>query len=321
MTEERLSHAIMKAQALVRGDRVALICPSGRPASASVVQRCLHLVEEMGFTPIVGRHVKSIFGPMAGQDAERLQDLHSALEDESVRGIFCISGGWGALRLLPQLNFDQVRKFPKVMVGCDENTSLLSAINTLTGLVVLHGPNLDQIKSRYSFKKFVAATTGKEPLDTIKCVDSADDLFERAAYAPVSGIAEGTTAGGNLSAVSSLFGTPYQPILKDSIVCLEDINEYNGTLDRWLTNIYLSGRLKEVAGIAFGSFVNCNGKGAENSLPLEDTSEEMLKSTNRPSCFGLKFGQTKDTNVVPIGIKTRLNSQAGTLEFLEPALI
>lgn len=311
----------LKAPPLVPGDRIALICPSGRQATASVVQRCIRIVEEMGFLPKVGKHVLAVHGPMAGQDSQRLNDLTDALTDESIRGIFFISGGWGSLRLVSLLNFDLILDSPKVMMGCGENTSLLSAINSMTGLVVLHGPNLNQITTRYTFDACKKVLHAEAEPQVISCSDSADDLFQSGHYAPVGGIAEGITVGGNLSALSYLSGTPYSPSYKESLLLLEDANEFNGTLERWFTNLNLGGALRACNGVAFGSFENCGGKGAENSLPFEDTASDTLRQLRKPSLFGLKFGQRRETKIVPLGINARLDTTSATLEFLESPFV
>lgn len=307
----------LKAPRLVPGDRVALICPSGRPSTPSVVQRCTKVVEEMGFRPVLGKHVLAVHGPMAGQDSQRLNDLTDALTDDSIRGIFFVSGGWGSLRLVSLLNFDLVLDSPKVMMGYGENTSLLAAINTATGLVVFHGPNIDQITKRYTFNACKTLFQSNSDKYVISSFDSNDEMFSAGSYAPISGVAEGITVGGNLSALSFLSGTVYAPSYKDALLVLDDANEFNGTLERWFTNLHLGGCLRACSAVAFGGFENCGGKGAENSLPFEDTAGDTLRELGKTSLFGLKFGQRADTNVVPIGIPARLDTESATLEFSE----
>lgn len=307
----------LKAPRLVPGDSVALICPSGRPTTPSVVQRCIKVVEEMGFRPVLGKHVLAVHGPMAGQDSQRLNDLTDALADDSIRGIFFLSGGWGSLRLVSLLNFDLILGSPKMMMGFGENTSLLAAINATTGLVVFHGPNIDHITKRYSFDACKALFHRNSSKYVISCIETSDEMFSSGSYAPVSGVAEGITVGGNLSALSCLSGTTYAPSYKDALLVLDDANEFNGTLERWFTNLHLGGYLRACSGIAFGAFENCGGKGAENSLPFEDTAGDTLRQLGKTSLFGLKFGQRSQTNVVPIGIPARLDTKSATLEFSE----
>lgn len=304
---------------LVPGDRVAVISPASRPANASVLQRCIRIVEDWGLKAVPGAHALSVYGSMAGRDSERLNDFTDAFLDESIKAIFFLSGGWGSLRLVSLLNYDMFFDSQKILMGCGENTSLLAAINSMTGTVVFNGPNLDQVTSRYtheSIKQFLFHSGSDY---SITCGDTEEDLFEFAPYSPFGGIVEGVTLGGNLSALSYLSGTSYMPSFKDGILLLEDANEFNGALERWFTNLKLSGKLSLTNGIAFGAFENCGGKGAENSLPIQDAAGDVLTRMEKPCLFGLKFGQTKNTNVVPMGLPARLDTHRGTLQYLSPA--
>lgn len=139
-------------------------------------------------------------------------------------------------------------------------------------------------------------------------------------YAPSVGTVAGLLLGGNLTAIGSLMGTPFEPDFANTILFLEDKNERNDMLDRWFSTLYVSGQLDKVAGIAFGDFVNCGRKGSANMLSLEDLFGDRLKEMNKISCFGFPLGQCEESYSVPIGVSVRLNSQAGKLEFLESAL-
>src|SRR5438067_2008858 len=132
---------LIKPPALRPGARVGLIAPASRPESPAVVQRCSRIVEEMGFRPVVGKNVLRTHGYMAGRDAERLDDLNSMIDDETISAIFCLTGGFGSIHLLPDVHYPALRQSPKIIVGADDNTHLLLAIHSKTGLVTFSGPN------------------------------------------------------------------------------------------------------------------------------------------------------------------------------------
>lgn len=310
----------LKPRALKSGDRVAIVSPGSRPEGPGAMQRCLQVIEQMGFKAQVGSNAMNIHGFMAGTDAERLADLNNALADETIAAVFCTTGGFGTLHLLPEVNYEALRRSPKIIAGCDDNTSLLNAITAKTGLVTFHTPNLDQVKTRTTFdrmKSMLTSTAVPAPIETRSA--GSDDL-QFNGFSPVKGTVEGTLAGGNLTAFVSLLGTAFEPAVRDTILFFEDKNEQFGILDRWMTTLYIGGFLQAASGVAFGAFENCDSKGSVNMLSHEDTFGDRLKALNKVSCFGMPFGQTKNTHVVPINIKAKLNSEESRLEFGESPL-
>jgi len=312
---------MLKAPALKKHDRIGLVCPASRPDSPVVLKRCQQIVEDMGFVPVVGKSVMKTHGYMAGTDEERLEDLMSFLHDDSIAGIFCVTGGFGSMHLLPYLEYKRIAVQPKVIVGGDDNTSLLTAIHARSGLVTFVGPNLDQINSKYSFERFRDAVTGKGHLAPVTVADVHSDGYMRpVAYSPVAGDIKGRLLGGNLTALVSLMGTEYQPNFEDAILFLEDRDERNDILDRWFTTLYVSGELGRLGGIAFGQFENCSTKASFNMLSLEELFGDRLCLLHIPSCFGFPIGQGKEAATVPLGVTVHLDTEKARLEFLEPAL-
>ncbi len=309
----------VKPHALKRGDKVALVSPASRPDGPAVIAQAVKVMEWMGFKPIVGENALNMQGFLAGSDSERLADLMNAFQDDSVKGIFCLSGGYGSLRLLDRLDYDLIAQHPKVIVGSDDNTALLLAINKRTSMVVFHGPNLDQLNSPASFEDLQLVISQKKPLKPLN-VRIGKIAFGGAHYAPVSGLVTGRLLGGNLTAIGSLMGTPYQPDFDRSVLFLEDKNERNDMLDRWFSTLYVSGVLQKVSGLAFGDFVNCGRKGSSNMLSLEDLFGDRLKELNKPSCFGFPIGQGEDSYTLPIGVLAKLDTGKGKLEFSESAV-
>lgn len=319
--EAVLAQEILKASALKPGSRVALIAPGSRPANPMVFKQCVQVVEDMGFVPLPGANVMRNDGFCAGSDQERLDDFQNALEDPSVAAIFCVSGGYGALRLLPLLDFGQIRENPKVFLGSGDNDAILLAINKLTGLVVFHGPNIDEISDKETFDSVRRTLSGDDAERHIYCRKPNEPAYKGVNYALNGRTCAGIVCGGNLSALSSLFGTRYQPELQDKILVLDDFAERNSILDRWFTTLYLAGSLNQVAGIAFGAFPSCGPRGSDNMLSVEDTFGDRLIETGTAACFGFKFGLANNDSVMPIGINAELDCNAGVLSYSETALV
>ncbi|MBA3993019.1 MAG: hypothetical protein C0469_05775 [Cyanobacteria bacterium DS2.3.42] len=328
---------VLKPKALKPGDRVAVLCPAGRPHNPASVNRAKAIVEEMGFKPVVGKNALKIYGTMAGTDEERLSDFNDALTDDSIAGIFCVTGGYGALHLVDKIDWDKLKENPKVIAGSDDICHLLLAAYARTGIVSLHAPNMDRISSQQSFDSLKQAVTSKDPLPLVKSnywgiEASTDGSSEKQArlpddkwqiaysYAAVEGTGEGPLMGGNLTALGSLMGTPYQPSFKNAVLFLEDINEDHGVLDRWFTNLYLAGALSEISAVAMGDFENCRTKECFNMYSLEDLFGDRMKELNRPCCFGMPLGQSVRSLTAPIGVNVKLDATKGTITYLESAV-
>ncbi len=309
--------APLKGRALKSGDKVGIVAPASRPDGWLAVARASSILSDMGFVPIVGKSVLSIHGYLAGTDESRASDLNGFIKDRTVRGIFCISGGYGSLRILEQIDYDGLKADPKVIVGSDENTSLLLAIHKMTGLICFHGHNLDNIRTRQVFDDIASAVTSTKVLPPVETIDEFPSGF---IYAPVDGTVEGLTSGGNLSALFSLMGTRFQPSLKNRILLLEDKNERPDVLDRLLVSLDVSGQLQKVAALLFGQFDNCGIRGAYSMLSAEELFDEKVRELKIPSCFAMAFGQTQMCRVLPLGVKAMAMTGKGRIDFLEPAL-
>ena len=318
-SELDLSNEQIKAPALKAGARVGLICPGSRPASPSALHRASKIIEELGYTPVTGKSVLSYGGFTAGSDQARLEDLQSFLADDDIEAITCVSGGYGAARLLPLLDFAQLRKTPKIIIGSGDNDTLLAAINQLTGLVVFHGSNLADVDDKYTYNALRHTLSGSRQNLSINCSDANDEPFEIKYYSLSDELCRGTVSGGNLTAISSLFGTKYKPDFTGKILVLDDFSERNSILDRWFTTLYLSGTLSSISGLALGGFPSCHPRGGNNMLSVEDTFGDRLKELSVPACFGFKFGGDSKSNYLPIGISAELDCKKGTMTYLESA--
>ncbi len=310
----------LKAKALKHGDHVGLIAPGGRPYKPSVVSRAARLVEDMGFKPKVGGHVLAVKGHTAGSIEERVEDFNRFLNDDSIAAIFCITGGFGALSLLPYLDYSALERQPKVVIGGGDNTALIVGMHSRNNLITFHGPNLEDIKNETAFLSFKDAVQSSSNLPSITAANMGDAWAEAHSHVAVEGIGQGHLIGGNLTGLASLFGTEFEPDLSGGVLFLTDHDERNDILDRWFTTLYVSGQLGKVDAVAIGSFDNCGNKGSFNILSIEDLFSERLVELKLPSIFDFPIaGGACPT--VPIGVSVALDTRRKTLDFLQPALL
>jgi len=311
---------VAAARALKRNDRVGLIAPGTRPESPAVLSYASKVIEEMGLVPVFGKNILKYQGHLAGSDEERLADLNGFIQDQSIAAIFCVTGGFGALPLLPHIDFATIKSSRKLIVGSDENTVLLLSVLKQCSLRSVLGPNLDRVRSKTSFESLRSAVTSKNT-SRIECFSqNLGEISIAKSYSSYSGSASGQLVGGNLSALLSLMGTPYQTDLTDSILYLDDYNERFDILDRWFSNLWVAGALAQVAGVAFGDFSTCGSRGNTNILSLEDLFGERLKELRRPNLFGLNIGHNQSSHSLPIGVNATLNIATATLELHDAAV-
>jgi muramoyltetrapeptide carboxypeptidase len=308
---------LIKPRALRNKDRVAIVAPASRPAKPSIVARAKRIVHEMGFEPVLGRHLFSTRGYMAGSAEERLSDFCQALTDPSIHAVWAITGGFGSIHLLDKLPYESFKENPKIVLGCDDVSHILLALYKKSGVVTLSAPNLDRIDNKEIFERVKKALTSCDhPHELVH----RDKLLDDFCYSPVEGFGKGKVIACNLTALISLFGTPYEPDIEGAVLLLEDRSERNDILDRWLTTLYISGKLSHVAAVAFGQLEDCDSRGSFNMLSFEELACDRLASMRIPCCFDLPFGQSADTFVVPIGVTGILDTAKGKLSFTESAL-
>ena len=121
------------------GDTMALTAPSS-PVPAVNLKAAIKSVKLLGLNPVVMPSCREHHGYMAGTDAQRASDLNEAFSRKDIAGIFCLRGGFGAMRLLPLLDFDMIRQNPKPLIGYSDITALHTSINKLCGFITFHGP-------------------------------------------------------------------------------------------------------------------------------------------------------------------------------------
>lgn len=298
---------------LRRGALVGVVAPSG-PVDPAVLPAVEALYARHGWRARLypscrARH--PVLPYLAGDDAQRLDDLHAALADDEVAAIHCLRGGYGAMRLLPGIDTALLRAKPKLLMGYSDITAL-HALWAAEGLPSLHAPmpasDLVRPGREDDEAALVALLQGGLPAGTVL----APELEPGEPVHP--GVAEGVLIGGNLSLVAALCGTPWAWNPHRAILFLEDVSESLYRVDRYLVQLQLAGVLRAVAGIVLGSFTESEAPEAllrERLLPL-------CRETAKPLLGGWPTGHGTPNRPLPLGLRVRLDAGAGTLTLLEP---
>lgn len=314
--------SVVKPPRLVPGMTVAAVAPASNAAEDEDLQAALDLIRSLGFEALPAPHLFERRQYLAGTDDQRAADLNACFADPDVDAIFCVRGGYGSARLLPQLNYDAIAAHPKVLLGYSDITALLNAIHLRTGLVTFHGPMPGRNFSPYTYEQYrtVLVDGAAQGVAAPPPFDARPGAVERRNRLTriVPGQAEGPLIGGNLTLLVHLLGTPFEPIFDGAILFLEDVDEPPYSIDRMLTHLWLSGRLERLAGIAFGKFTEADHDG--NTFSVEQVLRERCEPLGLPTLRGLMIGHVEDQSVIPVGVRARLDVDAGTLTLLEPAV-
>lgn len=291
---------------LAPGARVALVAPSGPLRGESDLEHARSSVREFGWEPLVGDHVLEHDGYLAGGDKHRLADLNRFSADDSVDAIWCIRGGYGAMRLLHGIDYDAWRRRPKTLIGYSDITALHSAIGPRADLVTYHGPTARGTLTDFTRASFRAAVIDRSQ----SCGTAAEGVTLR------SGRARGRLVGGNLALLAALTGTPYAPRYDGAILVVEDVNEAVYRLDRMFTQLRHAGALERLAGIAFGRFTDIPVDEGYEARPLDSLLAEVAESCGVPCLANIPLGHVPDQWTVPLGAMAELDADAKTLNVL-----
>lgn len=320
-TNQPTSLSTVKPKRLKEGDTVGMVLPASATFERDRIALGREQLEAIGLKVVLGKHIYDRHGYLAGRDEDRAADINTMFADDQIDGIFAFTGGWGSPRLLPLLDYDLIRRNPKVFVGFSDITALLVAIQQRTGLVTFHGPVAASTFENYSVENFRRVVMRAEPAGLLAPPQRKSDvLVERVNRITklAAGKASAQLTGGNLTLVAATMGTPYEIETDGKILFLEDTSEELYRIDRMLTQLHLGGKLRKLAGFVFGRCTDCTIKGP--SFSLEDLLLERFAKLGIPALSGLSFGHIEQKLTLPLGVRATLDADAGTLSLDEAAV-
>ncbi len=300
------------------GDTIGLIAPSGAMRTEGAIERAVQETEHMGFKVKLGESAGKKYGYLSGTDDVRARDINAMFADDEVDAIFCIRGGYGAMRILDKLDYDLIAKHPKIFVGFSDITALHIALLNRCGLATFHAPMavgwsngpLDD----FSRESMYTALMHAEPVGEL--INPPEYLKQTVN----PGTAEGQLVGGNLMLMASSLGTPWEIDTKGRIVFIEEVGERTYCVDRMLTQLRLAGKFEDCAGVVFGDFADCPIEYPEYGLSLEEIIRDVAAPCGKPIFTGLRCGHCTPKLTLPFGVKCRMDADKCTLTVLESAV-
>jgi muramoyltetrapeptide carboxypeptidase len=301
---------MLRPPALRKGDTIGIIAPAS-PSDANRLRKAIPFFKKLGLRVRLGKNMNKTYGYLAGTDEERLEDFHQMAADEEIKAIIFARGGYGTARIAGNLNYELIRKHPKIIWGYSDITYLHTAIRQETGLITFHGPmpasdiaeeTFDSISANSFFQLFKPTT-----LTYSEMISPLTVLSHGKHTAPL--------VGGNLTLLTSTLGTPYEINLKGKILLMEDIGEEPYRVDSMLNQLRLAGKLQEAAGVVVGDFAKADPKKTP-SLLLEEVFEHYLGSLSLPVIKGFRIGHCFPHFAVPLGADATIDTEEKTLTIM-----
>jgi muramoyltetrapeptide carboxypeptidase len=306
------------------GSRIGLVAPAGPLLERDDLTRAQELCRALGYEPVLGENAYCRHGYMAGTDNQRLADLNRVFQDPSIDAVWCIRGGYGAIRLLEGVDYEAISRRPKALIDFSDLTALLNAVTRRSAVITFHAPVARAAMPRFSRGHFERVLSSAEPPGRLERLPSPPGVLvpqENRIATLIPGVAEGPLAGGNLTLLHCLIGTPFFPDLDGAILFLEDVGEHLYSVDRMLAHLRLVGALRGLAGVVVGRFTQLERAARDGALGFDEVLATYFEPLGIPVAFGFPIGHIEAQWTLPLGVRAGLDAGAGELELLEPAVV
>ena len=283
---------------LQKGDKIALIA-TARKISMHEIEDSINEFSSWGLEVILGANIFKKDNQFAGNDKERVEDFQKMLNDETIKAIICVRGGYGSVRIIDNIDFSNFIKNPKWICGYSDVTVFHSHINKNFGIETLHSV----MPINFPDKKIT-----KETFETFKAALFGENISYSFPTSSISkkGKCEAEIIGGNLSILYSLIGTKSDISTEGKILFIEDLDEYLYHVDRMIINLKRAGKLEKLSGLIVGGMSEMN----DNEIPFGKTAKEIISEAvseyNYPVCFDFRAGHINDNRALILGRRVRL---------------
>lgn len=274
-----MQHALTSPPFLKANSKVGIVAPA-KKVSRQEMEMAIQILEDWGLQVSLGKHLFSVYNQFAGTDRERTEDLQQMLDNPGLEAIICARGGYGTIRIVDNLVFDQFKKYPKWLVGFSDITVLHCHVHNL-GVESIHG--------------IMPLLFPKQTNDTIESLRKAlfgEELIYETLPHPLNreGNAQGQLVGGNLSLFANTIGTTSEIETEGKILFLEDVNEYLYHLDRMMLHLYRAGKLAHLSGLIVGQFSEVKDNQIAFGSTVNEIIADIIQEYEYPVCYDFPVG-------------------------------
>lgn len=290
---------------LMPGDVIGITSPAGF-ATLEELSPCIQIIESWGFKVKVGNTIGQRDGSFGGTDVQRAADFNDLLGDDEVKAILCAKGGYGAARMVDQVNWKLLRRNPKWVIGFSDITVLHAHINRHVGVASIHSKMCNSFPTKWEEADAIQQET---ILSIYHALTGKPMLYQvPATLQNKLGEANGRLIGGNLKILETLSGTPSEMDMKGGILFIEDVGEALYNIDRMMQHLLRCGQLKVLAALLVGSFTGIRPETPEQSFgrDLYQIIHEATAQFNYPIAFNFCVGHQKNNHALKCGVPHHL---------------
>jgi muramoyltetrapeptide carboxypeptidase len=287
---------------LIRGDRIGFVAPA-RTISPDEIKDAIRTIENRGLVPVLAENLFQKEHQLAGYDEQRAMALQKMLDDPDIKAVLAVRGGYGSVRIVDKVDFTHFQERPKWLVGYSDFTVFLNHVAFRKGVETLHATMPINFKenSHQALNGLFDVLQGKRP-----------DYNIDSGKVWVQGQAEGRLAGGNLSVLYSLLGSPSFPDLEGAVLFLEDLDEYLYHVDRMIMALKRAGKLEKLDGLVLGAMTAMH----DNTVSFGKTAVQIIvdavEDYGYPVVSGFPAGHIKNNLPLIIGAPCRLKTDRHT---------
>lgn len=297
---------IIMPEYLKKDDTVGILA-TARKIDLATLQPGIKLLESWGLNVVIGKSIGKEQNQLAGPDWQRATDFQEMLDNPNIKAIWAAKGGYGTVRIVDRINFDNFKKKPKWIIGFSDVTVMHSHIN-----------NMD-IGTLHAIMAISAKSATPEAIESFRKALFGEKLEYHIPHHSFNknGKAMGELVGGNLSVLYSIQGSESAVDMNGKILFLEDLDEYLYHIDRMMMNLKRNGSLKGLKGIIIGGMTSMN----DNDIPWGHDSleiiQDIVKDLNIPVSYNFPAGHIKDNRALILGktVTFEVNDKETVLKF------
>ncbi|MEX1192745.1 MAG: LD-carboxypeptidase [Brumimicrobium sp.] len=275
---------------LKKGDTVAIVAPA-KAIEKKYIDNAKNFWEEKGFKVKIGTNCSGKSNYFSGTDAERTQDLQTAINDESVKAIICARGGYGCVRIVDRINWASFLNDPKWIVGFSDITVFHQRLAKL---------NIGSLHA--SMPLNYMENTSESLLSMVDVLKGSQTNYQwKSSTKNKNGTVTGQLIGGNMAVLNGLIGTNEMPDYCDKILFLEEVGEHLYKLDRMFFQLQKSGVLDQIRGLVLGGFTSTKDTDVPFGKPFEEIVKEHFQYKNIPLAFDFPAGHQIDNRALVFG--------------------